>query len=1012
MKCMKTIICMLFSLVLLFFTKALSQEKVDVKTWKSDFQNPPTSSWPGVYWYFMDGNMSAKGMTEDLESMKNSGISSVIFLEVNVGVPRGNVEFLSEEWQNLFVHAVNECRRLGIEMILGVGPGWTGSGGPWVQTRESMQHLVASSLEVDHTTEFPLSLPIPQPKKPYFGENSLTSKLAEKRLEYYKDVAVLAFPKSLKEIDPIKDIDEKALYYRAPYTSVPGTRQFIPFKRNFKEPAGNSVIQFDEMVDLSGQLNQEGILNWRPPDDRIWTIMRFGARNNGAITRPAPVPGLGFESDKFDTVAIKNHLDNYVGKLFKKLEFTSAEGKGGLKRLHMDSWEMGAQNWTGSFREEFTNRRGYDPLFYFPVYAGHVVGNEEISERFLWDLRQTSQELILERHAQYTRDYAHSYGLKLSIEPYDMNPTADLELGNIADVIMAEFWSDGFGFNSAFSVIEAASIAHIKGQAILPAESFTSQGEGFRQFPGSMKNQTDWAFAQGINKLMFHTFQHQPLNNTLKPGMTMGPYGVHWNRNQAWWPMVGAYHTYVSRVQYMLSKGRTSADILYLTPGGSPHVFKAPPSALIAANSALPDRKGYNFDGCAPSQLTSAQVKDRKIVFPGGATYSALILPYTPAMTPALLNKIYTLLLDGATVIGLPPERSPSLTDYPKCDNDIKMLVNKIWGNTPNPSQIVSKTVGKGKIVWGGEIRMPGNDTIMYPGYEITGNILMKMDLPLDFDPDGDVRYTHRTSENYDIYFVSNRTPDSLSANCVFRSTKGNPELWDPITGDIRPLPTFQENENTTTIPMIFGPHTSYLVVFGINSSIDRQVPGNFPVLSESVNIEGPWMVSFDTLWGGPGNIEFKNLLDWTSSADPGIKYYSGKAIYKKAFHISKRQLANKKQDFYLDLGKLENIARVYLNGQEVGIVWTNHLLNITRYLKKGKNNLEIEVANLWVNRLIGDENYENDQSENGDWPSWLENGEKRPTKRYTFVTHNFYRRNDPLLASGLMGPVRILIGR
>ena len=325
---------------------------------------------------------------------------------------------------------------------------------------------------------------------------------------------------------------------------------------------------------------------------------------------------------------------------------------------------------------------------------------------------------------------------------------------------------------------------------------------------------------------------------------------------------------------------------------------------------------------------------------------------------------------------------------------------------------MVSKAVGKGKIIWGGEIRIPENDTIMYPGYDITGNILMKMDLPLDFDANGDVRYTHRTSANYDIYFVSNRTSDSLSANCVFRSTQGTPELWDPITGDIRTLPAFQENENTTTIPMIFGPHTSYLVVFGINSSIDRQVSGNFPVLSESVNIEGPWMVSFDTLWGGPGNIEFENLLDWTSSADPGIKYYSGKAVYKKAFHISKRQLANKEQDLYLDLGKLENMARVYLNDQEVGIVWTNHLLNITPYLKKGKNHLEIEVANLWVNRLIGDENYENDQSENSDWPSWLENGEKRPTKRYTFVTHNFYRRNDPLLASGLIGPVRILIGR
>ena len=226
-----------------------------------------------------------------------------------------------------------------------------------------------------------------------------------------------------------------------------------------------------------------------------------------ALTRPAPVQGLGFECDKFDTTALNQHLDAYIGKIFRKIGTPDTKSLGGLKRLHMDSWEMGSQNWTPQLREEFIKRRGYDPLPFYPVYAGNIVESLELSERFLWDLRLTSQELVLDYHAGQVKKYSHRHGLGLSIEPYDMNPAADLELGAIADVPMCEFWSKGFGFNSSFSCIEATSIAHINGQPVVQAEAFTAQpGEAWKQYPGSMKNQGDWALALRINRFFYHTF--------------------------------------------------------------------------------------------------------------------------------------------------------------------------------------------------------------------------------------------------------------------------------------------------------------------------------------------------------------------------------------------------------------------------------------------------------------------------------------------------------------------------
>lgn len=973
------------------------------------FLNPPDSARPGVYWYFMDGNLSKEAMTADLESMKKAGIGNVLFLEVNVGIPRGKVDFLSEEWQKLFVHMVREAERLGITITLGVGPGWTGSGGPWVSGRQSMKHLVSGSVEVSEG-QSSVVLPKPKPMNPYFGEGSFTPELKNRWDEYYEDVAVLAFP-TPKEKFRITDSEEKALYYRAPYTSVPNVKQFLPTESSYQEPGAKAVIVPSEIVDVTRFLKPDGTLEWKVPAGK-WTIMRFGSRNNGAVTRPAPLPGVGFESDKFDTAAISAHLAAFTGKLLQKTGIPDKNKPGGLKMLHMDSWEMGAQNWTAQFRSEFQKRRGYDPLPFYPVYAGRVVESLEKSERFLWDLRQTSQELVIENHAKYLKKYGRKYNMGFSVEPYDMNPTADMELGAVADVPMCEFWSKDFGYNSSFSCIQASSIAHVEGKKVVAAESFTAANDAWRQYPGSMKNQGDWAFATGINKLVYHTFQHQCLSDDLKPGMTMGPYGVHHDRSQTWWPMADGYHRYISRCQFLLQQGTPVADILYLTPEGAPQVYRAPASAFTG-DGMLPDRKGFSTDGCSPSQLMTATVKDHSIVFPSGASYRLLVLPASPAMTPGLINKLETLVKAGAIAIGNPPVKSPSLANYPSCDQQVAEKARMMWNGLENSAEITEKQYGEGKIYTGGplsKIKYPD----LYPDYETAASILRKMGLGEDFSGSEAIRYFHQQVSSGDVYFVSNKTNAKVSQRCSFRVFNGLPQLWNPMTGEIRSLPESQKSDNGIQVPLQFEPFESYFIVFRRDEQpkVSMENPKvNFPELKTMVEINTPWTVSFNPKWGGPEQVVFAKLEDWSKSADERIKYYSGIARYQQKVQIPGAQISTTGNEVYLDLGEVCNMARVYINGKDMGVVWAApYRLKISEALVSGDNLIEIEVANLWPNRLIGDEQKPDDGIKNGQWPDWLINHQPRTSGRYTFTTARFYKKDSELLKSGLIGPVRVLV--
>ena len=951
------------------------------------------SARPGAYWYFMDGNQDRDEMVADLESMAEVGIGSVLFLEVNIGVPIGPVPFMGEQWQDNLVHAIKTCERLGMEFILGTGPGWSGSGGPWVQPEDSMQHLVGSATEVQGPRKFEETLALPQPHEAP-RHAGMAHEHGLLRDEWFRDVAVLAFPTPAAGVEGIEEYDIKSLKEVLPYSPDRSIPRFVYPHADFDEPDSGKVIDSKRIIDLTSAMESDGTLRWEVPEGD-WTIMRFVARSTGQTTRPAPRPGHGFECDKFNLDAYRRHWEQYQAKLLEKLG-PLKEGKG-LTTIHLDSWEMSSQNWTAAFRDEFMKRRGYDPQPWYPAYMGQVVASLEKTERFLWDMRKTSQELLLENHAGAIKELAHAHGLLYSNEPYDMNPAGDLDLGSVADIPSGEFWNSNTGAHTEYSCIEAVSIAHTMGKSQVNAEAFTSAAKQFQNDPENMKNQTDWALAMGINGFMFHTFQHQSTGDVEKPGCGMGIYGVQWHRNQTWWHLLSDYHEYIARCSAILRQGEAVADILYLTPEGAPHIFLAPDSALTKATGpVLRNKKGYNFDAVSPRILKMrAKVENGKIVFPGGTSYSLLVLPDVETMTPETLASIAELVQAGASVMGNPPRQSPSLVGYPECDEVVRQRAEALWG--------------EGKILRYTPLESRADG--LFPDYSVTATALTEMGIVEDFQSDGPIRYGHRRTENEEIYFVSNTTAEKQVTICRFRVTDAVPELVDPMSGERRLLPDFTQEGPHISVPLNFEARESFFVVFRSASAgaavASEHGERNFPSFQMLEELEGAWEVAFDPEWGGPETIQFEALQDWRLHSERGIQYYSGSASYRKSFDAPESALSGQS---FLSLGVVHDICRVRLNGKDLGVLWTSPWrVETTGLLKAKGNQLEIEVVNGWVNRLVGDQQTGDKNVRSVSWPSGLLDGKSYETGRYTFFTARPYKANSPLMPSGLLGPVRLM---
>lgn len=989
---------------------------------RDGFENPPAEARPGVYWYFIDGNQDRDQMIADLEAMKTVGLGSVIFLEVDLAMPRGPVAFMTPQWQENVTDAFIAAEKMGIEVIFGAGPGWAGSGGSWVATDDSMQHLVGSSLSVSGPAVFNGKLKVPpaHPSNPFSGLNDRQS---ARRDAWYQDVAVIALPTPPKGNAMIEGVDLKTLKDVPPYSIRRTQRRYIDPVADYDEPPMERVIDNTKIIDLTDSMQPDGTIEWQVPAGD-WTIMRFVARSTGQTTRPAPRTGHGFENNKFDGGSFERHWDNFQSKLIEKLVAKGGKlgGKAGLTTIHLDSWEMSSQNWTAGFGHEFQKRRSYDPLPYFPAYMGQVVGSREQTERFLWDVRKTAQELVLEQYVGAIKRIAGDHSLMYSNQPYDMNPAGDLDLGALADVPMGEFWNAPH--DSQYSCIEATSIAHTMGQQVVKAEAFTSSEDAFRKTPANMKNQTDWAFAIGINGIVFHTFAHQCFGDRAKPGMTMGRYGIQWHRNQTFWDFLPAYHQYIARCSYLLRRGEAVADILYLTPEGAPHIF-APPADATEGDQRMGDKKGYSFDGVSPRMLAArAFVEDGRIAFPDGSKYRILVLPDSPTMTPEFLSFVGTLLENGATVVGSPPQASPSLVNYPLCDQQVVALAASIWGddaNAPRSRQRID--VGKGSLYWGGELKVRQD---LYPSYGATAKLLSDLQVPEDFvSPSRKLRFIHRQTQDQHIYFVSNRTDGRVETEGVFRVSGGQPELWNPIHGGTRTLPDYEVDGVQTRVPLVLEPHQSFFVVFPkIHSPAESPAESklaaasNFPALNSIQAIDGRWNVSFDPRWGGPDNVDFDGLRDWALHPSDAIRHYSGIATYRKTFQLHSN-IDDPKTRTYLDLGKVRDLCRVQINGQDLGVLWTTPFrVEVTDAIKTGHNRLEIEVVNTWANRLIGDAalpdrsqyKFSHSDKTQAALPRWIVDKTLPPAgPRKTFVTFKHFKPGDTLSSSGLIGPVTIL---
>ncbi len=982
-----------------FASIARAADPPDIATLAQNFADPPPTARPWVYWTWIDGNINKEGITADLQAMQRVGIGGALIIDVDESAPHGPVKFFDAQWQSLFKYTITEAKRLGMEINMNDGPGYYGSGGPWVPHDKAMQTVVQSETHITGGT-------------PWTGELPRPSKNDE-----YRDIAVLAVAETKKSKYDFPDLVMKSLQWKA-WVAYRGT-QSAPL--DAKAPA-DAIIPLDHVIDLTEKMTANGSLTWDAPPGE-WTIIRFGHAWNGHIVGPSPRGEAGPETDKLDKSATDLHFNAFVQHLN---DLVGPDMKDTLVATHIDSWEGGGQNWTAAMRDEFKKRRGYDPIPYLPILTGRVLGDLQTSERFLFDLRKTVSELMIENYSAEFQKLAHQAGLRNTFESYTTIGN-DLDNAQFVDEPMAEFWTpNGQGLDFQPTVKSMSSAAHLAGRSIVGAESFTSGNrEKFLWHPAMIKAIGDNAFCGGVNRFVFHRYAAQPFAETVKPGMQMGPWGLHYERTNTWWDFSQPWHEYLTRCQYLLRQGTFVADVLKLESEEPLHRFQ---------NITL---TGYDYDAIGPATFLHGTITDNKIVFPAGTEYRLIILPNSPTMTVGLLTHIRDLIQSGAAVLGNPPQKTPSLTDYPNADAAIQKLVEEIWGTSATETD---RSFGKGRVF-----------------RNITPEqALAALSIPPDFTSDTDIKFIHHTLNGSDIYFLSHPGNDTIIATCTFRTTGKSPQLWDPQTGRISPLPAYTADQNTTTLSIPFDPAGSAFIIFAPATTspllritrdgdivLPKEIlpatsqpvvdlakneihqPGAYtfttadnhtreftvPPLPDPLTITGPWQLHFPPNWGAPPQATFDHLISWTESPDNGIKYFSGTATYSKTLTIPS---FNPNQRLYLDLGKVQVMARVRLNGNDLGILWKPpYRLDITPAAKPGDNTLEIDVVNLWVNRLIGDEQLPEDSSRNPNgtlkaWPQWLLDNKPSPTGRFTFSTWRLWKKSDPLQDSGLLGPVTL----
>ena len=1026
-----------FSLLLIFISASAAAQS-SIGSIEQNFKNISWGQPIGVYWYWVGGNMSEEGVVKDLHAMKDAGITRVQIGMIGdgQGIPLGPLKMFTDDWWSILHTMFKTAGELGIEVGLFNCPGWSQSGGPWVKPSQAMRYLatVKDTLSgpVKYHSKLPdvgensqdvkvLAYPLIEPETnlssgdvssldvirlrsespvsvrtvvlefvPKTGETDVELFADGKRvLKTYADRSnagvnvgfdpyapvVISIPETVGREFVIK-LEKAGVISKVTLSDVPAVERYPEktFAKMWQTPhpmwdaymwpdqptdEAGLVVKPSEVIDITEYMSSDGTLDWTVPAGK-WVVARTAMLPTGSMDGPAPVEGQGLETDKMSKKHIRDHFNNYLGVILDRIP---AADRKTFKVVVEDSYETGGQNWTDDMIEDFKKAYGYDPTPYLPVYSGVVVGSRDISDRFLWDVRRLVADEVSYNYVGGLREISNEHGLTTWLENYGHwgFPGEFLQYGGQSDEIAGEFWS--FGDLGDIENRVASSCGHIYGKKKVWAESFTCGGPDFTQYPGQMKQRGDRFFTEGINSSLMHVYIQQPDDRV--PGFNAW-FGNEFNRNNTWFSQMDVFSAYLKRCNYLLQQGRYVADVAYFLGEDAPKMTGT-------RDPEIPE--GYSYDFVNAEVLMTASVKDGKLLLQSGMEYSVLALPNIRTMRPELLAKLERLVADGLTILGPAPEKSPSLAGWPLADLKVKEIAAKMWRTAEEPFATCFD-YGKGKVYGSGSLE----------------SIFAEKGITADFvadDPTLPIQFIHLTQEDADIYFVSNQGEEPVAFDGIFRVKGKAPELWNPLTAEIRSLPEFKFLSKTTMIPIKLDSFESSFIVFRKDALSEAGEGMNYPVETVVAEVNGPWKTAFQEGRGGPeAPVVFDELTDWTESSDPHIKYFSGTAVYSSEFKLKKVPSG----PVYIDLGKVMVMAKVKVNGEYVGGVWTApYRLNVSDFLKKGSNSVEVEVVNCWRNRLIGEK-------------------EVIPeSERFTFQTSTSLDKDSELQSSGLLGPVRLL---
>ena len=914
---------------------------------KAGFEQPPMNALPKVYWWWLNGYTDSVRLKEELIAMKKEGISGVDIFEIgalpyinqNAEIPAGP-SFMGTESIQRIAYAIKEAGRLGMEVGLNVASSWN-AGGSWTRPEHASKCLYFSKTENFHGHQkIKLSFPkLPQstPKKPLLIQINKNGKPV-----YYDDVVVLAMPAGCKKID---------------------TTQII-----------NITKYFDKKTE---------ILNWKAPAGS-WDVCRYVCSNTGELLKVPSPNSIGPIIDHYDAKATEAHFMYFINALKPLLgnDFRNTA----LKYLYLASYEAMGSVWTNSLPATYKKLNGYDVYKLIPALFDSTILKEHLAKQFHKDYIRTLSQLIINNHYRKAKEVANKYGLKVASESggpggslHKVYVDAIKSLGTV-DIPRGEFWNkhevkEPDGVNILMVVKPVATAAHLYNRPQAEEEAFTSF-EHWQEGPFTLKPLADRAFCEGMSRVVVHGFTHNP-SGTGYPGIVYHA-GTHYNDKRIWWLKIKPFNEYLGRLSFLFQHTRFFADVLY-------YYGDRIPNFVTQKNSRFTVGAGYDYEPINTEKLLQdVDVRNGKLVLRDGSSFSMLALENEEEMNPDVLLKLKFLANKGAVIVGPKPLRVS--TPLNKKINYNK-IINELWMNDAQAGFV------KGRI-----------NTALQP-VQILEYLNITPDISYHDKKTFLIDYTHRQKDGTDFYLLCNTSNEWISRNISFRQSNKTPELWDAVNGKTLPIKIYTIEKNYTMIPITLAPHASITVAFKNeiqsptqNSNTNQQgivfTPFGYYHINQSTEkkLDGPWQVHFDTSFGGPATAKFEQLHSWTQSEDERVKYYSGIGTYHKSFFYEK--VIKNDERIYLDLGKLSQVADVWLNKNHLGISWSQpHQFDITDIIKNGENNLKIEIANTWSNRIIGD----------------AITGKK--ITRTNITKHGEKDWKDvPLLESGLMGPVKILV--